>query len=118
VSRRDPEAYLPLKPAVFHILLTLLDGEKHGWALHRVLENHPDAGRLLPGNLYRTLRDLARAGLIEETEQRPDPELDDERRRYFAVSALGRAVAAAEARRLARMVEAARARRLLEGTEG
>ena len=118
MTTRDPDAYLPLKPAVFHILLALLDGERHGWALHRELEAQPDAGRALPGNLYRTLRDLARAGLIEETDRRPDPELDDERRRYFAVTELGRSVAAAEARRLERMVAAARARRLLEGRNG
>ncbi|HVS13911.1 MAG TPA: helix-turn-helix transcriptional regulator [Thermoanaerobaculia bacterium] len=117
MSAPDPDAYLPLKPAVFHILLALLDGERHGWALLRELEAHPDAGRVLPGNLYRTLRDLARAGLIEETQQRPDPELDDQRRRYFAVTGHGRSVAAAEARRLERMVAAARARRLLGGRQ-
>jgi DNA-binding PadR family transcriptional regulator len=115
MSPIDASAYLPLKPVVFHLLLALLDGDRHGYALHRDLEAHPEAGKVLPGNLYRTLRDLTRAGLIAESEDRPEEERDDQRRRYFTVTQLGRTVVSAEARRLQKMVEAAQARRLLEG---
>jgi DNA-binding PadR family transcriptional regulator len=103
-----------LKPLVFEILIVLLDAERHGWDLVRELERRSDGRRrILPGNLYRTLRDMRAAGLIEESEARPDPENDDERRRYFRVTSTGRRAAQAESRRLEGLLAEARALKLL-----
>lgn len=100
----------PLKPLVFEILLVLLDAERHGWDLVRELERRAGgARRILPGNLYRTLREMQTAGLIEESAARPTPEQDDERRRYFRVTSIGRRAARAESERLLRLVNEARA---------
>lgn len=105
----------PLTPAVFHVLLALSEGEKHGWAIMQ------DAVRLSdgvvhmgPGTLYGTLRRLLDSGLIEESGERPDTDLDDERRRYYRLSASGADAVAAEAERLARLVSAAQRRRVLQ----
>lgn len=108
----DPRARLPLKPAQFQVLLALLDGERHGYAIVKVVEA-AEGQRLEAANLYRTIRGLLAADWIEESDRRPDPELDDQRRRYFRITDLGRAVAQAEAVRLERLVAAARERRLL-----
>ncbi len=111
-SRRsvDPEALLPLTPAVFHIMLSLADGERHGYSILREVERST-AGtlRLGPTTLYRSIRQMLAAGLIEEAEERPDPVLDDERRRYYRLTTFGRQVALAETRRLERLVAMARA---------
>lgn len=111
-SRRtmDPEALLPLTPAVFHIMLSLADGERHGYSILREVERST-AGtlRLGPTTLYRSIRQMLAAGLIEEAEERPDPALDDERRRYYRLTTFGRQVALAETRRLERLVAMARA---------
>ena len=105
---------LPLKPIVFQILLVLLDEERHGWGIVREVEQRAGGTlRILPGNLYRSLREMLADGLIEESARRPDPELDDERRRYFKVTRRGREVARAEAERLEALVADARALRLL-----
>ncbi len=104
----------PLKPIVFDILVILAQGDRHGWGIVKALET--GAGQwenLLPGNLYRTLRDMLQKGLIEESGMRPDPKEDDERRRYFRISDLGRTVAKAEAQRLQRTLLAADAADLL-----
>ena len=104
-----PDRFLPLKTLPFQILLVLQDGEKHGYAIVRRIEARDDGGRrVAPANLYRTLRRMLSQGLIEETESRLDPDLDDERRRYFRITDLGQAVAEAEAERLERLVAAAR----------
>ena len=111
---RDPHALLPLKPIMFQILLVLGEGERHGYAIVKALEDEEGPGLDVdPGNLYRSLRTMLRLGLIAETDRRPDPELDDERRRYFAVTPFGRDVAQAEARRLEGLVRLARKQRLL-----
>jgi DNA-binding PadR family transcriptional regulator len=108
------DRHLPLHPEAFRILMVLLDGEAHGYAIVKELERDPGRpGRVLPANLYRRIRTLQEQGLIEEADNRPDPELDDERRRYFAVTQAGMAVARAEARRLEALVVGARARDLL-----
>lgn len=109
----DVHDALPLKPAMFHILLVLHDGEQHGYAIVQAIERAWDR-RLEPANLYRTLRTMRDRGLIEASERRPDPALDDSRRRYFRLTSLGRRAAKAEARRLESLVDAARARRLLD----
>jgi DNA-binding PadR family transcriptional regulator len=101
-------------PATFHILLTLADGERHGYAVMReVAERTAGAVRLGPGTLYGSLKRLLESGLVAEGAERADPELGDERRRYYRITDRGLAVARAEARRLEAMVRAARAKRLI-----
>ena len=106
-GRLDP----PLSPAVFHILLALAAGEMHGYAIMQEIAILSD-GRVSvgPGTLYGSIKKLLAAGLIEESAQRPDPELDDERRRYYRLTGEGGLVLTSEADRLSRLVRAARAR--------
>src|SRR5499426_2285997 len=109
-----PDAMVPLTPAVFHILLALADGERHGYAIMRDVSNDTNGAlRLGPGTLYGCLNRMLAAGLIEESDERPDPEMDDERRRYYRLSTFGHRVAVAEAERLAQLVKAARTKKLL-----
>ena len=120
-KRSNPDFSKPLKPIVFDILVILARGDRHGWGIVKALET--GVGRwenVLPGNLYRTLRDMLAKGLIEESETRPDPDEDDERRRYFRLSDFGRVVATAEAQRLKRTLLAADAVDLLpaDGPQG
>jgi DNA-binding PadR family transcriptional regulator len=97
----DPTRFLPLKPVDFLLLLALVEGEQHGYALaHEIEARTAGVVRLAPGNLYRVIRRLEDGGLIAESGRRPAPELDDERRRYYRITPLGSQVAAAEARRL------------------
>ena len=111
----SPESFLPLTAVVFEILLALAGGELHGYEIMREVENRTGGSVVLhAGTLYRALHRLLRAELVEELEERPAE--DDERRRYYALTRLGREVAVAEARRLASQVNAARARRLLKGS--
>jgi len=113
-SPRPSAPAAPLKPVVFQILLVLLDEERHGWSIVREVERRAgDTLRILPGNLYRSLREMLTDGLIEESARRPDPDLDDERRRYFKVTRHGREVARAEAERLEALVGEARSLKLL-----
>jgi DNA-binding PadR family transcriptional regulator len=103
----------------FEILLVLSGGDAHGYGIIKeAMTRFPGKGRMDTATLYRTLRRLASAGMVEPIRERPAPDADDERRQYYAVTSFGRAVAAAEARRLAAQVEAARARDLLNGAEG
>jgi DNA-binding PadR family transcriptional regulator len=112
--RSTVEEMLPLTPAVFQILLALTDGERHGYGLMKdVAANTEGRMQLGPGTLYRSIKRMLADGLIEESEERPDPELDDERRRYYRLTRLGRRVAAAEAERLASLVRLAQAKSLL-----
>src|SRR2546425_9796057 len=108
------EAFLPLTPAVFHILLTLADGEAHGYAMmQEVARRSGGSVRLGPGTLYGAISRLLEDKLIEETEERPDPEMDDSRRRYYRLTKLGGRVLAAETDRLADLVRAARSTKLV-----
>jgi DNA-binding PadR family transcriptional regulator len=110
----DPEDYLPLTPAVFHILLSLSDGEKHGYAIMRVVEETTQGRMVLgPGTLYGAIKRLLKGGLIVESDYRPDPVIDDSRRRYYKLTDLGRVVLAAESERMADLVEHARRKDLL-----
>lgn len=110
----DSENYLPLTPAVFHILLALSDGEKHGYAIMRVVEETTQGRMVLgPGTLYGAIKRLLRSGLIVESDYRPDPVIDDSRRRYYRLTDLGREVLTAESERLADLVEYARRKDLL-----
>src|SRR5215468_6534419 len=101
--------FLPLTPAVFHILLTLADGEAHGYAImQEVSRRSGGTVRLGPGTLYGAISRLLDAGLIEESEERPDPEMDDTRRRYYRLTRRGSETLAVETERLAELVRAAR----------
>jgi DNA-binding PadR family transcriptional regulator len=104
----------PLTPVVFEILMALAAGEQHGYAIMQDVERRTD-GRieLHAGSLYRALSRLLDAGLIEELDERPAPETDDERRRYYRLTPAGAAAARAEAERLEAQVATARARRIL-----
>jgi len=110
--RSDVERLLPLKPVAFQILLSLAEGERHGYAITQDIasRNHTRM-RIEPGNLYRSLKALLDDGVIEESERRPAADLDDERRRYYRLTPLGRRVAAAELARLEAVVADARAKR-------
>jgi len=103
----------PLKPLVFQVLLALVGGDSHGWALVRDIQQRGGFDRVMPGNFYRTLRAMLADGLIEEAPGREEPTEDDERRRYFRLTARGADAAAAEARRLEALVIESRAKRLL-----
>ena len=118
-TTREPEELLPLSPAVFHILLALSAGERHGYGIMREVAalSHGQV-RIGPGTLYRSLRQMLDAGMVEESDERPDPALDDERRRYYRLTGFGRQVAQGEAMRLARLVREAEARRVLPGAPG
>ena len=107
---------LPLTPPVFHILLALADEERHGYGIMQdVARQTNDALQLGPGTLYGCLKRMLGAGLVEESDERPDLELDDERRRYYRMTALGRDTVRAEASRLAGAVSAAKAKLGLAG---
>jgi DNA-binding PadR family transcriptional regulator len=113
---RDPEALLPLTPAAFHILLALIDGERHGYSIMQEVARYTDGSvRLGPTTLYRSIKQMLAAGLIEEVAERPDPTLDDERRRYYRLTAFGRQVAAAEMQRLEQLLAVAHAKHLQPG---
>ena len=104
-SQPAPEELLPLSPAVFHILLALATGEMHGYGIMREIAAATDGQmRIGPGTLYRSIRQMLDAGMIEESDERPDPTLDDERRRYYRITDFGRRVAGAETERLSRLV--------------
>jgi DNA-binding PadR family transcriptional regulator len=96
-----PSELTPLSPALFHILLSLGLGERHGYALKREI-SHRTEGKLKlgPGVLYGSINKMLELGLIEESDDRPDPHLDDERRRYYRITPFGRKVAQAEAARM------------------
>ena len=109
-----PDSFLPLHRDTFHILVSLADRDRHGYSVMKdVLERTDGALRLSPSSLYASIRRLLDQGLIEELAERPDAEHDDERRRYYRLTRLGRAVATAEARRLERLLLDARATGLL-----
>ena len=113
-SSQGPEEFLPLTPAVFHILLALVASERHGYAIMSdVAENTDGQIKLGPGTLYGTIKRLLESELIEESAERPDPSLDDERRRYYRLTELGRRVIQAEVQRYSRMVKVARSSGLL-----
>src|SRR6266513_745906 len=108
---QSPQELLPLTPPVFHILLALADEERHGYGIMQdVARQTDDALQLGPGTLYGCLKRMLAAGLVEESDERPDPALDDERRRYYRMTPLGMRVLRAEAQRLAGAVMAARSK--------
>ena len=115
-STPDPEALLPLPTATFHILLSVADEDRHGYAIIQdVAARTEGALKLSAGTLYRSIQRMLEQDLLVETQERPDPELDDERRRYYRITPFGRAVANAETARLAQLVRLARARGFAPG---
>ena len=115
-NRSEAEALLPLPPATFHILLALADDDRHGYAIIQEVSVRTGGElRLSAGTLYRSIQRMLEQGLIVETRDRPAPELDDERRRYYRIAPFGTAVARAEARRLTQLVKLARVSGFLPG---
>ena len=106
----------PLPEATFHILIALAEGDRHGYGIIQDVAAATGGGlRLSAGTLYRSVQRMLEQGLIVETRDRPAPELDDQRRRYYRITPLGEAVARAETRRLAQLVRLARASGLAPG---
>jgi DNA-binding PadR family transcriptional regulator len=106
----DVDELLPLPPATFHILLALADADRHGYAIIQDVEARTNGElRLSAGTLYRSIQRMLEQGLLVETRDRPAPEDDDERRRYYRITPFGTAVAKAEAKRLTDLVRMARA---------
>jgi DNA-binding PadR family transcriptional regulator len=113
-SRTHSQNPLPLSPAAFAILLALKDGDKHGYAIMSEVSVRSDgAVKLLPGTLYNLLKRMLEDGWITELNERPDPALDDQRRRYYRLTAVGEKAARVEAERLAGLVRAAQQSGLL-----
>lgn len=105
----------PLPSAAFHILLALVDGEKHGYGIMRqVVEDTDGKVRLGPGTLYGSIQTLLDAGYIEETGERPDPSAGDERRRYYRLSGPGRAALKAETERIAGLLRLAKSKKIVK----
>jgi len=110
IPHDDPKVLLPLSPIIFHVLLSLGVGERHGYAIKREIAARTEGKlKLGPGALYASINKMLELGLIEETNERPDPHLDDERRRYYRITNLGRRAAQAEAVRMRELVEQAAA---------
>ncbi len=112
--KTDPESLLPLTPAVFHVLLSLAGGDRHGYAIMQdVAESTEGQIKMGPGTLYGTVKRLLEAQLIEESDERPDAHLDDDRRRYYRLTGVGEQVVRAEANRYADIVAIARGKKLI-----
>jgi DNA-binding PadR family transcriptional regulator len=109
---------LPLTSTVFHILLSLTDRERHGYGIMQEVEAMTQ-GRIQmgPGTLYGAIKRMISANLIEESDERPDPEQDDERRRYYRLTALGRRVLGAETQRLSDLVNVAQSKHVAGSRE-
>jgi len=110
----DPESMLPLSQPVFHILMALADQERHGYGIMQEVRSRTDGRvRMVPGTLYGAIKRLLSKKLIAEDDERIDPELGDERRRYYRLTEFGQRVLTAEVVRLSGLVEQARDKRLL-----
>ena len=109
---------LPLTPAVLHILLALVDGERHGYSImQEVTQRTGGQVKMGPGTLYGSIKRMLADGLIEETGERPDPSLDDERRRYYRLTDFGLRVTQSEVKRLQQVVRLAQSKHVLDGSE-
>ena len=116
MNNPSPQTFLPLTPAVFNILLALADGEKHGYAIMLEVENNTAGGvKMGPGTLYGSIKRMLEASLIREAGERPDPALDDQRRRYYELTRLGGRVLRMEAERLENQVRLAALKGVLHG---
>jgi len=109
MTETDPQRFIPLKPQWFHIMLSLASGEQHGYSImQEVLNRTTGKVRLWPATLYGSIKRLIEVDLIEESDERPAPELDDARRRYYRLTPLGRRVLDAECERLQELVRTIR----------
>jgi DNA-binding PadR family transcriptional regulator len=109
MAKTDPQKYIPLKTQWFHIMLSLAGGEQHGYGImQEVLGRTAGKVRLWPATLYGSIKRLIEADLIEESDDRPEPELDDARRRYYRLTPLGKRVLGAECDRLQDLVRSIR----------
>ena len=109
----DVDSYLPLPASAMHIMVALAGGEKHGYAIMRDIDDLSGGSVTMgPGTLYGSIKRMIGQGLVEETDQRPDPALDDQRRRYYRLTGLGQRVGAAEQARLTTLLDAAQLREL------
>jgi DNA-binding PadR family transcriptional regulator len=116
--QRDPEALLPLTPAVFHILLALVGCDRHGYGIMQEVNFFTEGKlRLGPGTLYRSIKQMLSEGLITELDERHDPVLDDQRRRYYRLTDFGQRILKAETERLEHVLNVARAKQRLRGPE-
>jgi DNA-binding PadR family transcriptional regulator len=114
MTRTNPDSLLPLTPAMFQVLIALADGEKHGYAILKEVTRRTDGEVVLSAaTLYTIIRRFVQNGVIAESAERPDPALDDERRRYYRLTTFGREVARAEAIRMETALGMARAKRLI-----
>ena len=110
----NPSKFLPLTPAVFHILLVLADEDRHGYDIMREIASSTNGKiQMGPGTLYGTIKRMLQNGLLMEIDERPDPALDDSRRRYYGLTDLGQRVLTAEVERLDQLVTIARRKDLL-----
>jgi DNA-binding PadR family transcriptional regulator len=108
ITQNTAEHFLPLSLPIFHMLLALSEGERHGYALKReILQRTQGKLNLGSGALYGSINKMLEAELIAESDERPDPHLDDERRRYYRITPLGRRVLQSEALRLRHLVRLA-----------
>ena len=113
-THSDVAALIPLPPATLHILMAVAQEDRHGYGIIQDVERRTNGElRLSAGTIYRSIQRMLEQGLIHETDDRPAPEFDDERRRYYRISAFGTAVARAEARRMTQLLRMARTQGLL-----
>lgn len=116
-SQQNPIDLLPLTPAVFHILLSIADTPKHGYAIMQDVEAlSQNTVKIGPGTLYGSIKRMLKLNLIIETDERPNPDEDDERRRYYKITDFGYKVATAETRRLQQLLQSPASQRLLGET--
>ena len=114
MTNRSPADLLPLPVAHLHILLALATGDKHGYAIMQEVEVLTDGAVTMgPGTLYGAVKKMLKAGLVDESDERPDPELDDQRRRYYRITGLGGRVLDAEVARMEKLARTARVRQAL-----
>jgi DNA-binding PadR family transcriptional regulator len=114
MAKRDPEELLPLSPAAFHVLMALVDAERHGYGIIKEVERRTEGKvRLGAGTLYGSIKRMLLEGVVVVSDERPDAEADDERRRYYRLTDFGHRVASAQARHLEQLVSVAREKGLL-----
>jgi DNA-binding PadR family transcriptional regulator len=114
MTKSGAQAFLPLKPQWFHIMLSLAGEEQHGYGIMQEVQRRTTGKvRLWPATLYGSIKRLIEAELIEESDERPAPEVDDARRRYYRLTALGRQVLDAECEHLQELVRAIQVKRAL-----
>lgn len=117
MAETNPEKLLPLSTTIFHILLALADRARHGYSIMKAIDEMTNGQvKMGPGTFYGAIKRLLEANLIVESDERPDPELDDERRRYYRLTPFGEQVLKAEVTRLSHLVRYAESQRLLGST--